>query len=44
MHLGPKFKRYLPTHLAEEVIKALRRSKWRLVKDPPNPPHSTSGE
>jgi hypothetical protein len=44
MHLGPKFKRYLPTHLAEEVIKALRRSKWRLVKDPPNPPHSTPGE
>ncbi len=43
-HLGPKFKRYLPVHLAEVVTKALRMSKWRLVKDPPNPPHSTPGE
>jgi hypothetical protein len=28
---------------AEEIVKALRLSKWRLVKDPPNPPHSTFG-
>jgi hypothetical protein len=43
-HLGPKFKCYLPTHLAREVAKALRLSGWRLEKQPPNPPHSTPGE
>jgi hypothetical protein len=42
-HLGPKFKRFLPVHLADEIVKALRLSKWRLVKEPPNPPHSTFG-
>jgi hypothetical protein len=43
-HWGPKFKRFLPRHLALEITKALRQSKWRLVKDPPSPPHSTPGE
>jgi hypothetical protein len=43
LHLGPRH-RYLPAAIAREVVAALRLSKWRLVKDPPNPPHSTPGE
>jgi hypothetical protein len=43
LHLGPRH-RYLPATIAREVVAALRLSKWRLVKDPPSPPHSTPGE
>jgi hypothetical protein len=43
LHLGPRH-RYLPATIAREVVATLRLSKWRLVKDPPNPPHSTPGE
>jgi hypothetical protein len=43
-HWAPKFERFLPRYLAGEITKALRQSKWRLVKDPPNPPHSTFGK
>ena len=44
LHLGPHVKRFLPILLAEEIVKALLGSKWRIVKEPPNPPHSTPGE
>ena len=43
MHLGPNFKRFLPVMLAEEIVAALKLSKWRITKDPPDPPHSTPG-
>ena len=39
-HLGPRVKRFLPVILAEEIIKALRGSKWRIIKEPPNAAHS----
>lgn len=42
-HLGPRFDRNLPSFLAKAVVERLRLSKWRLVKEPPNPPHSTHG-
>jgi hypothetical protein len=42
LHLGPKH-RYLPATIAREVVAALHLSKWRLVKEPPSPPHSTFG-
>jgi hypothetical protein len=42
LHLGPRHK-YLLGMIAKEVIAALRLSKWRLVKEPPSPTHSTFG-
>ena len=42
-HLGPRFDRGLPSLLAKAISERLRLSKWRLVKDPPNPAHSTFG-
>jgi hypothetical protein len=42
LHLGPRH-RYLPVTIAREVVAALRLSKWRITKEPPNPPHSTFG-
>jgi hypothetical protein len=44
VHLGPHVKRFLPVTLAEEIVKALRGSKWRITKEPLDPPHSTPGE
>jgi hypothetical protein len=38
-HLGPKHG-YVPGVIAREIVAALRLSKWRLIKEPPNPPHS----
>ena len=43
MHLGPRHE-YLPSSIARDVVAALRLSKWRISKEPPNPPHSTPGE
>jgi hypothetical protein len=42
-HLGPLFDRHLPSFLAKAIVERLRLSKWRLVKEPPNPTHSTFG-
>ena len=42
-NLGPKFDRSLPSRLAEAIVARLRLSRWKLVKEPPNPPHSTFG-
>jgi hypothetical protein len=42
LHLGPRH-RHLPSVIAQEVVAALRLSKWRLEKEPPDPPHSTFG-
>jgi class 3 adenylate cyclase len=42
LHLGRRHK-YLPATIAREITAALRLSKWRLVKEPPDPPHSTFG-
>lgn len=38
-HLGPKHG-YVPGVIAREIVAALRLSKWRLIKEPPGPPHS----
>jgi hypothetical protein len=38
LHLGPRYKRFLPRMPADEIVKALRGSKWRIIKEPPNPP------
>jgi hypothetical protein len=43
-YLGPKFDRRLPSLLATAVVERMRLSKWRITKEPPNPPHSTPGE
>lgn len=43
LHLGPRH-RYLPSHIAREVVTALRLSKWLIIKRAPDPPHSTPGE
>ena len=42
-HLGPRFDRNLPSFLAKAITERLRLSKWRMVKEPPDPPHSTFG-
>jgi len=38
LHLGPRYKRSLLRMPADEIVKALRGSKWRIMKEPPNPP------
>lgn len=43
-HLGPKFDRRLPSFLATAIMERMRLSRWRITKEPPNPPHSTPGE
>ena len=42
-HLGPRFDRNLPSFLAKAIVERMRLSKWRITKEPPNPPHSTFG-
>jgi hypothetical protein len=42
LHLGKK-PAYVPRSIAEQVVKDLRLRKWALVKEPPNPAHSTFG-
>jgi hypothetical protein len=42
--LGPKHAYYLPSIIAGEIANALRVAKWRLAKEPPNPPRSTPSE
>jgi len=39
-HLGPK----LPMFLAKAILERMRLTKWRISKEPPDPPHSTPGE
>lgn len=43
LHLGPRHG-YVPSTIAREVVAALRLAKWRLSKEPPDPPHATPGE
>jgi hypothetical protein len=43
-HLGPKFDRRLPLFLAKAILERMRLTKWRVSKEPPDPPHSTPGE
>jgi hypothetical protein len=43
-HLGPKFDRRLPSFLTKAILERMRLSKWRISKEPPDPPHSTPGE
>jgi len=43
LHLGPRHS-YVPSTIAREVVAALRLAKWRLSKEPPDPPHATPGE
>ena len=43
-HLGPKFDRRLPMFLAKAILERMRLTKWRISKEPPDPPHSTPGE
>ena len=43
LHLGPRHG-YVPSTIAREVVAALRLAKWRLNKEPPDPPHATPGE
>jgi hypothetical protein len=42
-HLGPKFDR-LPLFPAKAILERMRLTKWRIIKEPPDPPHSTLGE
>jgi hypothetical protein len=44
LHLGPKFDRRLPSFLATAIMERMRLSRWRITKEPPNPPRSTPGE
>ena len=43
LHLGPRHS-YVPSTIAREVTAALRLAKWRISKEPPDPPHATPGE
>jgi hypothetical protein len=43
LHLGPRHS-YVPSTIAREVVSALRLAKWRISKEPPDPPHATPGE
>jgi len=43
-HLGPKFDRRLPLFLAKAILERMRLTRWRISKEPPDPPHSTPGE
>jgi hypothetical protein len=43
LHLGPRHS-YVPSTIAREVLAALRLAKWRISKEPPDPPHATPGE
>jgi len=42
-HLGPRHG-YVLAILAGEIVAALRLARWRISKEPPDPPHSTPGE
>ncbi len=42
LHLGPRHG-YVPSTIAREVVAALRLAKWRISKEPPDPPHATPG-
>jgi hypothetical protein len=44
LHQGPRFDRRLPSLLAGAIIERMRLCRWRITKEPPNPPHSTPGE
>ena len=43
LHLGPRHS-YVPSTIARDVLAALRLAKWRISKEPPDPPHATPGE
>lgn len=43
LHLGPRHS-YVPSTIARDVVAALRLAKWRISKEPPDPPHATPGE
>ena len=43
-HLGPKFDRRLSLFLAKAILERMRLAKWRISKEPPDPPHSTFGK
>ena len=38
------FDRRLPLFLAKAILERMRLTKWRIGKEPPDPPHSTAGE
>jgi hypothetical protein len=42
--LGLMFDRRLPLFLARAILERMRLTKWRISKEPPDPPHSTPGE
>jgi hypothetical protein len=33
-----------PLFLAKAILERMRLTKWRINKEPPDPPHSTPGE
>jgi hypothetical protein len=43
-HVGPKFDRGLPLLLAKAILERMRLTRWRISKEPPDPPHSTFGK
>jgi hypothetical protein len=43
-HLGPTFDRRLPLFLAKAILERMRLTKWRITKEPADPPHSTPVE
>jgi len=39
-----KVDRRLPLFLAKAILERMRPIKWRISKEPPDPPHSTPSE